>query len=60
VAHVLIDAEWRGYVERVRPRLTGGQHVATVFSRREDGVRRFLDALRAYPRDLHGPPAWPA
>lgn len=58
--YVLIDSEWRGYVERVRPRLTGGQHVATVFSRREDGVRRFLDALRAYPRDLHGPPAWPA
>jgi hypothetical protein len=49
----LLDAEWRDYVERVRPRLAREQHVAAVYSGREGGLERFLGALRAHPKDQH-------
>jgi hypothetical protein len=56
---VLLDAEWRDYVERVRPRLAKKQHVAAVYSGRGDGVERFLEALRAYPKDANEVVPWP-
>lgn len=58
--YVLIDSEWCDYVERVRRRLTGRQHIAAVYSRKADGVGRFLEALRGHPRDPRGAPDWPA
>ena len=58
--YVLIDSEWCDYVERVRRRLMGRQHIAAVYSPKADGVRRFLEALRAHPRDPRGAPDWPA
>jgi hypothetical protein len=57
--YVLIDSEWCDYVGRVRRRLTGRQHIASVYSEKGDGVRRFLEALRAHPKDPHGVPPWP-
>jgi hypothetical protein len=56
---VLLDSEWRDYVERVRPRLAREQHVAAVYSGRGDGLERFLGALRAHPKDTHEMVPWP-
>jgi hypothetical protein len=56
---VLIDSEWCDYIKRVRRRLAGRQHVAAVYSGKDDGMRRFLDALGAHPKDPRGAPPWP-
>jgi hypothetical protein len=56
---VLLDSEWRDYVERVRPLLAMHQHVAAVYSGRRDGLESFLEALRAHPKDLHEVVPWP-
>jgi hypothetical protein len=56
---VLLDSEWRDYVERVRPRLAKEQHVAAVYSGRGDGLERFLGALRAHPKYAREVVPWP-
>lgn len=58
--YVLVDSEWCDYVERVRRRLRGQQHVAAVYSPKGNGVQRFLDAFRAHPKHPLGVPPWPA
>jgi hypothetical protein len=60
---VLLDGEWCDYIARARNRLEQSgparqQHVAAVYSRRGDGLARFLEALRAHPKDPRPPPPW--
>jgi hypothetical protein len=58
---VLLDGRWCDLVDRARRRLekVGVTRLAKVFSDRGDGVARFLDALRAHPKDQRPPPPWP-
>jgi hypothetical protein len=58
---VLLDGRWCDLVERARRRLldAGAFRLAQVFSDRDDGVARFLSALRAHPKDPRRPPPWP-
>jgi hypothetical protein len=59
---VLLDAEWCDFIERARRRLEAvgpaKQHIGRVYSKRRDGVRRFLDDLMAHPLDHRPLPPW--
>jgi hypothetical protein len=60
---VLLDGEWCDYIARARARLEASgpakqRHVAAVYSKRRNGLERFLSALRAHPKDPRPSPAW--
>jgi hypothetical protein len=61
---VLLDGKWCHYIDQACRCLEDAgepkQHFARVYSRRHDGVRRFLDDLRAHPGDPRSDPPWPA